>query len=405
MKICFVSSFYPPLVFGGAEIYVKRISEKLAQNGHEIIIITTDSKISFKPSIEEKNGVKIYRIHPLNIYAIYNTISKPTIIKPVWYGIDLLNLHSYIIIKNILKKEKPDIVHVHNFKGFSLAFNAIRSLNMPFIFTMHDYFLECFKENLFRSDNTICQSPPLLCRLYASIQCYLKNNKPDIVTAPSQFVIDKLKKGGFFHKVRTMKLPLGIEIENSKKIEKKYGKINIIFVGRLNEYKGVDILLNAFIQLKNPDIHLHIIGEGVEKEKLKKIAENKTNITFYGFVSETQLIELYETANITVVPSIWYETFGIVIIESFKYSTPVIASNIGGFPELIENDYNGFLFEPGNVGELKKLLENLTQNPEKLKRLSENAFESVKKYGIKEHTQRLMHLYEEVLEQKSIKGT
>lgn len=404
MKICHISTFYPPLVFGGAEIYVQRISENLSRHGHEVVVITTTSTVSVKPSIEEKNGVKIYRIHPLNIYGIYNTLSKPNIIKPIWYGIDLLNIHSYIILKNILKKEDPDVVHVHNFKGFSFAFDAVKSLNLPLIFTMHDYFLECFKENLFRSSYTICQNPPLLCRIYIKLQRYLKDNKPDIVTAPSQFVIDKIKNDGFFLKTRTMKLPLGIELGNIKKIEKNYETIDILFAGRLNRYKGVHILINAFNQLKYKKIHLHIVGEGKEKEELNKIAEYNPNITFYGFVSENILLELYRKANIVVVPSIWYETFGIVIIESFKYSIPVIASNIGGFPELVENGHNGFLFEPGNVDELKEILENLIANPKKLEKLSDNAFKSAKKHSMEEHTKNLTKIYEELLEQKSSRG-
>lgn len=404
MKVCFISSFYPPLIFGGAEIYVQRISEKLSQHGHEVVVITTNSTISVKPSVEEKKGAKIYRIHPLNIYTIYNTLSKPNIIKPIWYMVDILNIHSYLIIRNILRKENPDIVHIHNFKGFSFAFSAVKSMNLPLIFTMHDYFIECLQENLIKSSGRVCDNLPILCRLYVKIQKYLKDNKADVVTAPSQFVIEKLKNDGFFEKIRTMKLPLGIELDNTGKIEKNYETINILFVGRLNRYKGVHILIDAFKQLKYKNIHLHIVGEGKEKDELKKIAKYNENITFYGFVSESELIELYKKANITVFPSIWYETFGIVIIESFKYSTPVIASNIGGFPELIENGCNGFLFEAGNVEELKKLLENLIENPNELKRLSINAFESSKKYSMEEHTQRLTRLYEELLKQKRSQG-
>jgi len=400
MKICYISSFYPPLIFGGAEIYVQRISEKLSQNGHEIVVITTNSNISLRSSVEENNGVKIIRVHPLNIYAIYNTFSKPNIIKPIWYMIDMVNFHAYSIVKNILRKEKPDIVHIHNFKGFSLAFDAARKLNLPIIFTVHDYFLECIKENLFRSSQEICLNPSPLCWFYAGFQKYLKDNKPDIVIAPSQFVIDKLGKDGFFQNVRTMKLPLGIELDSIRKIEKNDKTINILFVGRMNEYKGVNVLINAFKQLKQKNIYLHIVGEGKEKEKLKKDAQDISNIRFYGFLGGSELIGLYKIANITVVPSIWYETFGIVIIESFKYSTPVIASNIGGFPELVENGYNGFLFEPGNTEELKKLLDKLIENPDYLKTLSDNAFESSKKYSMDVHMQRLTKLYEDLLEQK-----
>lgn len=404
MKICYISSFYPPLIFGGAEIYVQRISEKLSQHGHEIVVITTNSNINIKSSIEEKNGVKIIRVHPLNIYAIYTTLSKPNIIKPIWYILDMLNLHAYLIVKNILRKEKPDIVHVHNFKGFSLAFDAVKNLNLPLIFTVHDYFLECPKENLFRSSQEICLNPSPLCWFYAGFQKYLKDNKPDIITAPSAFVINKLKKDGFFQNARTMKLPLGIELDNIEKIEKNYKTIHILFVGRLNEYKGVHILINAFKQLKQKNIYLHIVGQGKEKEELKKEAKDRSNIRFYGFLSGSELIKLYKIANILIAPSIWYETFGIVIIESFKYSTPVIASNIGGFPELVENGHNGFLFEPGNVDELKKILEYLIANPKELERLSDNAFESVKKYSMEGHTKKLTKLYEELIERKSSKG-
>lgn len=403
MKICHISSFYPPLIFGGAEIYVERISTKLAQQGHEVIVITTDSSISIKPSIEKIDGVKIYRLHPLNIYAIYNTLSKPNIIKPFWYLIDLFNIQSYMHIKKILKNEKPDIVHVHNFKGFSFAFDAVKSQNLPLIFTVHDYFLECFKENLFRSSHTICENPPMLCRLYIGIQKFLKDNKPDIVTAPSQFVIDKLRDDGFFGTTITTKLALGIELGDNAKFQKDCGTIDILFVGRLNIYKGVQILISAFKQLQCKNIHLHIVGEGKDMEELKKFSCNSNNISFYGFVSEDMLLELYRKANIAVVPSIWYETFGIVIIESFKYGTPVIASNIGGFPELVKNGYNGFLFEAGNADELKNILENLIKNPHELNRLSDNAFESAKKYSMDEHTKKLINLYEELLELKSSK--
>lgn len=400
MKICYISSFYPPLIFGGAEIYVKRISEELVRHDHEVVVITTSSKISAKPSIEKENGVKIYRFHPLNIYAIYNTLSKPALLKPIWYMIDLLNIHSYLAIRSILKKEKPDIVHIHNFKGFSFAFNAAKSLNLPLVFTIHDYFLECLQENLIRSSVKICDNRPLPCRIYAEIQRYLKDNEPDVVTAPSQFVIDILKKDGFFKKVKAIKLPLGIELNNIKKIEKDYEAIDILFVGRLNRYKGVNILIDAFKQIKRKNIYLHIIGTGKDTEEFKEIAEDDSNIIFYGFVSDEELIALYKKASVTVVPSIWYETFGIVIIESLKYSTPVIASSIGGFPELIENGLNGYLFEAGNVDELKKLLEDLIDNPKELKRLSDNAFISARKYGMEEHTKSLTKLYEEILTQK-----
>lgn len=400
VKVCYVSTFYPPFIFGGAEIYMRRVAEKLVQQGLEVIVISTDSKISIKPSIEEKNGVKIYRIHPLNIYALYNTVDKPILMKVIWNGIDLLNPHSYKIIKSILIKEKPDIVHVHHFKGFSFAFNAVKSLNIPLVFTVHDYFIECPNINLFRSGSEICNNPHMICRLYAKIQRYLKDNKPEMVTAPSQFVIDKLKKDGFFKEIRMVKLPLGIELAEDEKFKKDYETIDILYVGRLNKYKGLHILIKAFKQLEHKNINLHIVGEGSDMEDFKNFSGSNSNITFHGFVPERELVKIYKKANVVVIPSIWYEVFGIVIIESFKYATPVIGSDIGGIPELIENGYNGYLFETGNVDELGRILKNLIDNPSELRRLSDNAFESAKKHSMDEHIKKLRNLYEEVLERK-----
>lgn len=394
MKICFISNLYPPSIIGGAEISVKRAAEGLIKKGHEVIIITTTT--NEKTSVEEVDGLKIYRIKPLNLYAMYNHQNQPELLKPIWHVIDLWNPHSYIIVKNILKKEMPDVVHVNNFKGLSLSvFSAAKRLSLPLIFTAHDYSLLCPRANLLNSSGEICTAPSRLCKAYVKIQKYLMDNKPDLVTAPSQFVIDKLKEDRLFEGVKTMKLPLGIEL-SGKKAEKGYDVIDILYVGGLSRHKGVHLLLNAFKKLEFKDIRLHITGKGKDENEFKKNAGSDQRIIFHGFVPDEELLKWYQKANVVVVPSIWYETFGLVILESFKCGTPVIGSKIGAYPDLIENRYNGFLFEAGNVGVLKDTLKNLVKNPSELKRLEEGAFESVKKYDMIGHIKKLEELYRAV---------
>ena len=92
----------------------------------------------------------------------------------------------------------------------------------------------------------------------------------------------------------------------------------------------------------------------------------------------------------------WYENSPNVIRESFAYGTPVIASRTGGVPELVENGHNGFLFEVGDVGKLREILEEMSQNPSELERLSNGAFESARKYDMKEHMNKLETLYQQI---------
>lgn len=391
MKICFISNLYPPFIIGGAEISVGRVAEELVKKGHEVFVVTTSP--TAKSNIEEIEGVKVYRIAPLNLYPMYQHQKQKKILKPFWHVIDLWNPHSYVIVKNILKKEAPDIVHINNFKGLSLSvFSAVKCLDLPLIFTAHDYSLICPRANLLHGSGEICNSPSKFCVLYNRIQKYLVDNKPDLVTAPSQFVIDKLKEVGLFKGVKTIKVPLGIELSDEK-AEKRYDVIDILYVGALSRHKGVHILINAFKELKSENIELHIVGKGADAEEIKKIAGSDQRIIFHGFVPDEELMQLYQKANVVVVPSIWYDNSPMVIYESFINGTPVIGSGIGGIPELVEVGHNGYLFGAGNVDELKGILEYLIENPYELKRSEEGAFESAKKYGVEEHIRKLEVMY------------
>ena len=399
MKVCFISArLYPLSVSTGIGTVVTQVSQQLMCRGHEVLVITTTPDRSRGLFSEEIGGAKVYSFHPLNIYERHNQIKVNIVKRTIYNGIDLLwNPQIYKIIKKILAQEKPDIVHVHNWRGFSDSlFDAIKSLGLPLVLTAHDYFLVCPKASLLRSSGEICTNQPPVCRLYKTIRKLAVGNKPDAVTAPSQFVIDKLREHGFFQDIKTVRLPNTIGLDDSHYPEKNYDAINILYVGVLTMSKGVHILINAFKQLNYKNIKLHIVGGGQDTERLKRMTETDSRIIFHGFMPKEELISFYKKAHITVVPSIWYEPFGMIIIESFKYGTPVVASNIGGIPEIIENGYNGLLFEPGNIGELKDTLAGLIESPSELRRLSEGAFESVKKYDIAEYIVKLQEIYEQV---------
>jgi len=390
MKICFISRFYKPFVRGGAEIYVGKIAEKLAKKGHEIFVITPAPQ---KQNYAEKiNNVKIYRISPLNIYNAYESFKKPLLSKIVYHSLDLFNLHSYMLIKGILKDENPDIAHINNYKGLSpLSFKAAKDFKIPIVFTAHDYSSICIRTNLLNGKGEICENPRIPCKIYNKIQKFLIQDKPDIVTAPSNFVLQKLESKGLFKNVKKIVLPN--PIETGKRTEKDYDNINILFVGSLSKHKGPQILIKAFKKLKGDNLRVHILGKGPDEDRLKELARGDERITFHGFLTGKELMNMYKMANVTVVPSILYDNSPMVVYESFMCSTPVVASRIGGIPELVKHGYNGFLFEPGDNTELAKILNMVSRDPEILKKLEIGAYKSSKKYDIEKHIDKLEEIY------------
>ena len=276
-----------------------------------------------------------------------------------------------------MTKEAVDIVHINNYKGLSLScFKAGKDLGIPVVYESHDFSLICPRANLIRGNNTLCQERNLICNQYVNRQRKLLNDNVDLLISPSQFMINKFRENDFFKNTKAIKIPLGVEY-TSIKTNKNYDTIDIAFIGTLGKHKGVDTLIKAFTDIENPDIKLHIIGKGYDEEEFKEMAKDDKRIIFHGFVDNKEIMKFYEMINFLVIPSICYDNSPLVIYESFSTGTPVIGSDIGGIPELIKENYNGFLFEAENPDSLKEKLVKVITDKELLKNLEENAYASL----------------------------
>lgn len=395
MRICMVSNLYPPYVLGGAELYVQQIAKKLSAK-HDISIITTapfgtdNASVS---NLEVKGKETIYRFYPLNLYSAYNYALKPTFIKPIWHLFDVWNPHVYIFVKEVLKREMPEVVHVHNFKGMSASvFSAANDLGIPIIHTVHDYDLICPKTTMLTRTNASCVTPHSLCRIYRWLS---KRIALTAVIAPSDFMLKTLSSYGMFRDVPKIMLPLGIEeCEPVARVGK--GTFDILYVGRLGKHKGVDTLIEAVKGLDLRNARLHIVGQGSDRKRLERVAHDDSRIIIYGFLAPDKLRKLYSIADVAVVPSIYNEPFGLVIPEYFWHGIPVLGSRAGAIPELINDGFNGFLFPPGDVEALKVLLETLSSDSKLLGELNENARRSAAAFDMSVHLRKLEEIYERV---------
>lgn len=395
MHICYISNLYPPETIGGAEKYVRNISEELVDRGHQVSVLTTASSDSGSVDSfnkQNQNGVDVFRITPVNMYTPIEHRDSSQWEKPIQHLVDLWNPHIYIKFKNILSRISPDIVHTNNFGGLSASvFTAAGSLDAPIIHTLHDYRLIDIHPDLFNNGKIIGVR-----KIMTPFRIFNKNvieSNIDRVLSPSQFVIDKHKEAGLFKSTPCNRIKLGVSLDNPREEVdyKETSDFRILFAGQITNQKGVDILISAFRRLEHDDIRLDILGKGPEKEKLERRSKGDERIQFHGFVSEEKLDKFYRLADATVIPSRWYDNSPMVIYESYSHSTPVIGAKIGGIPELIEEGVTGELFEPEDVHDLSSKLSSAYNIFNK--RMSQNAFEWAQKNTLSNHVDRLESHY------------
>jgi glycosyltransferase involved in cell wall biosynthesis len=179
-----------------------------------------------------------------------------------------------------------------------------------------------------------------------------------------------------------------------KKQNSKKGNY-FLYAGRISREKGIKTLIKAFSSL--PDINLKIAGTGEGMEEYKNLAS--PNITFLGFQKGEQLRETIANASFVIVPSEWYENNPMAVIEAYSIGKPVIASNIGGIPEIVKDKTTGFLFESANAEDLTKQVGEANKISELgYKIMSDNAvLYANQEFSPEVHYEKLLEIYNDVI--------
>ncbi len=142
MKICYFNSFYDSGIVAGVEFYLQSLVKSVSAENEAVVITTTgfNFKNIFKPQVEKRGALTIYRFFPLN-FAWYAKLHKyPLACRLIWYLGDIWNWQVYLMLKKIIKLEKPDLLHSHNIYGLSCAvFSVGKKMKIPHLHTLHDY--------------------------------------------------------------------------------------------------------------------------------------------------------------------------------------------------------------------------------------------------------------------------
>jgi glycosyltransferase involved in cell wall biosynthesis len=414
MRICLVTDTYSPYFDGGAGLYVEDLARALSQIGNHVTVVTTTEfrrirSLSFQKQNISPN-LSVFRIYPLNLYHKTAHNKHHLFVKPLWYLLDIWNIHSYFAFARLAQKERWDVVHTHNLGSLSFSvISAIQNYRLPWIHSIHDYAFLCPRSTLYRSSNQICLNPPLPCSIFRLTKRFFWR-LPDLTLAPSKFALDLLTKHGFLDSGKKLILPYGIAFASGQSDEmRRYrdqqrighgSDLKLLFIGRIDTFKGAEWLLKVFTDASVRGVQLHIAGSGPQAARLRDRYQSP-QVIFHGFVTGAQKADLFRACDALIIPSMWYDNSPIVIYEALSYGMPVLGSNIGGINELVRDGETGYLFEPGDDQSLITAIGKLTADMERLHSMSRRCNEIATNFHIQKHSAELLRCYQDCVAAKS----
>jgi len=394
MKICIIENIYPPYDRGGAEQVVYKTVKGLLDAGHEVVIITTcpTGKI-----VKKEERLTIYRCRPFNIYFYTDANKHNFATRFLWHVIDIFNFPTANWVKNILKKEQPEVVHTHNLMGLSFLIpRVIRRLGLRHIHTVHDVQLVEPSAMILKSKEHDWRYTGAPTKLYTWIMKKLVGS-PQVVISPSQFLLDFYRSRGFFQTSRCelVRNPITFDFPAPTKTSNSDDVCRFLYLGQIEKHKGVLLLVEAFQSLfrEGRICELHIVGSGSALLEVEHLASGNAKIRIYGRLDRSALPRLFSSVDVAVVPSLCYENSPTVIFESLYFGVPVLASRIEGIAELIVEGENGLTFESGNLELLKQKMRWCLENRNELKEMSKKTTRSLVGLSTEIYIKKLIVLY------------
>ena len=355
------------------------------------ILAPSDAQAALSETIGEVEIVR-YRYAP---FRSWETLAYPGAILPrlrkkpwLWPLVPLLCLGLYIGLKNLLKRRQFDLVHCHWFvpQGAIQAWRFSHPSAPPFIVTSHGGDLNALKGNVTKR----------------VLQYTME--RAAAITVVSRQLRDRVNQAGHYADL----IPMGVDAQHFRvaaPVEEKQACKSILFVGRLTEKKGVNVLIEAMArpELRKTGCHLLVVGEGPDRDDLVRYADQLSvadSIIFLGAIDHSGLREVYSKAHIFCAPSVIardgdMDGLPTVILEASAAGKPCVSTRVGGIADFIEDDVNGCLVEPGDNASLAQALARLLDDNEFYDRASAEARKKATQYDWSIIANRFSALYKQ----------
>lgn len=416
-RILLVSNLLPPQVEGGAERVAWGELRGLASRGHQVCGLAPQwGDLSPREDVEEEGpGPAVYRVpspsrrsrRPGNEFA-----ANPRLLRK---------------FSELLLELDPDLIHFHHLNGISLRLPAMaRRRGFRTLATLHDGWGVCPKGFLLKPDGSRCsgfQSFRCVSCLGSERRKRFSTRRVALLVGRNRRVrremrrIDRLLFPSRHH--REMYVRAGFSAERTRLLPNPAppppllpvpppdgsatGPLRLLYLGSLPTHKGIEVLLDALAQVSADTARLVLHGIEVPEELAwfaAAVRERRLEdrVEHRGYLSGARVPEAISRADLLVVPSLGVENSPLSILEAMARGRPVIASRLGGIPELVEDGVSGCTFPPGDAGALRSLIERLASDRSGLQRMGARAGVAVGARGLPAHLDRLEGLYAELLE-------
>lgn len=410
LKFCMVTTFYPPHNFGGDGIYVYRLANALARQGHRVDVVHSLDAYELLGSGRPTSPAE-YANHPnVTVHSLRSRAGPLSLL--VTHQTGHPGLHASRL-REILNDGKFDVIHFHNMSLIGLS--ALRFGTGVKLYTMHDHWLVCPLHVLWKFDRMPCtrkhcipctmhgRRPPQLWRYTGIPRAMLDHVDAFIVL--SHFSREKHQAMGLAVSAPIVHLPPFVPgpppLASGEQPMGPHSSPFFLVVGRLEKLKGVQMAIDAFRDYRDCD--LVIVGDGRYRTHLEQRARGLRHVRFRRAVGPGELQALYRHAIALIVPSIGYETFGTVIVEAFAQRTPAIVHNLGALPEVVAQSGGGVTYD--GASELADALRTFHSDTGLRDALGERGYRAYLKYWTAEaHLERYFTLIDGIAARKQAGG-
>jgi glycosyltransferase involved in cell wall biosynthesis len=387
---------------GGSERYLFDLARVFTAHGHENIFFATKGPRSlpnenddlFPPEIDLTARYAPIKSAQVAGELIYSRIAQKSLTRLLdRVPVDAAFLHNVYhhltpsILRPLKQRGIPTILHVADYKLICPNYR---------LFTQGHVCEACKQLRFYNAVRNRCVQNSVTRSALAALEAYLQrllhlyDGGVDFFISPSQFLRNKLVEFGFPPE-KVIFMPQALDVSGFAPTQRP-GEY-ILFTGILLREKGIGTLVEAMKRF--PKEKLLVAGDGPYRVMLENQLQlsGLTNVTLLGFQPLERIRGLMANCKFLVVPSEWYETFGLVIYEAFACGRPVLASRIGGIPELVEDGVRGLLFNPSDVDSLAASMASLLADAAGQKRMGEEALKFVTEFSPERNYRGIMDLF------------